>query len=392
MADKAYITPNVLKWARESAKMPIEVAASKIPHLTVEKLKEWEEGIKRPTIKQAQTLAKVYKRPFALLFLPEIPGDFQPLQDFRVKGAKDLSTSSIFIIREIQQKQSWLKEIFLENNADKLPFVGLFSMKDNPKVIAKNILSTLGIQPAKYATENPIKEWIDAAERRGIFISRTSFINSRLTLDLEELQGFAIADNYAPFIFINSDDWHAPQLFTLVHELAHIWIAESGISNEIEVEFKNIERYHPVELYCNEVAANALMPEKMIIDIGENIYKNYKEVFKVARLFGVSTFALLVRAYSLKLINGTVYYDLKSKAENEFEEYLKREAEKKEKNFLKDKPGGPSYYLLQLNRNGRLFTQTVLDAFRGGFIEPTTASSLLNVRNNKFHKLEAQLY
>jgi len=265
-------------------------------------------------------------------------------------------------------------------------------MKDNPKVIAKNILSTLGIQPAKYATENPIKEWIDAAERRGIFISRTSFINSRLTLDLEELQGFAIADNYAPFIFINSDDWHAPQLFTLVHELAHIWIAESGISNEIEVEFKNIERYHPVELYCNEVAANALMPEKMIIDIGENIYKNYKEVFKVARLFGVSTFALLVRAYSLKLINGTVYYDLKSKAENEFEEYLKREAEKKEKNFLKDKPGGPSYYLLQLNRNGRLFTQTVLDAFRGGFIEPTTASSLLNVRNNKFHKLEAQLY
>jgi Zn-dependent peptidase ImmA (M78 family) len=134
------------------------------------------------------------------------------------------------------------------------------------------------------------------------------------------------------------------------------------------------------------------MPEKMIIDIGENIYKNYKEVFKVARLFGVSTIALLVRAYSLKLINGTVYYDLKSKAENEFEEYLKREAEKKEKNSLKDKPGGPSYYLLQLNRNGRLFTQTVLDAFRGGFIEPTTASSLLNVRNNKFHKLEAQLY
>ena len=104
MADKAFITPNVLKWARESAKMSKETAASKAS-VTIDKLQEWENGTSKPTIKQAQTLAKAYKRPFALFFLPEIPRDFQPLQDFRKSGSKTLTTSSIFIIREIQQKQ-----------------------------------------------------------------------------------------------------------------------------------------------------------------------------------------------------------------------------------------------------------------------------------------------
>lgn len=105
MAEKAYITPKVLKWARESAKITLEVAASKVDK-TVEQLNEWEEGISYPTIKQAEKLAKSYKRPFALFFLPEIPNDFQPLQDFRKSDSKELTTGSVFIIREIQQKQS----------------------------------------------------------------------------------------------------------------------------------------------------------------------------------------------------------------------------------------------------------------------------------------------
>src|ERR1700712_343124 len=103
MSDRAYITPKVLRWARESARMSVEMAAAKA-HVTPEKLNEWEEGVTQPTIKQAETLAKAYRRPFALFFLPEIPRDFQPLQDFRNKNAKALTTSSIFIIREIQQK------------------------------------------------------------------------------------------------------------------------------------------------------------------------------------------------------------------------------------------------------------------------------------------------
>jgi Zn-dependent peptidase ImmA (M78 family) len=273
-----------------------------------------------------------------------------------------------------------------------LPFVGRFTINDNPQVVAQDILKTLDIHPAHYKSETPIKEWIDAAETKGIFVSRTSFIHSRLKLDSDELQGFAISDSYAPFVFVNSEDWNAPQLFTLLHELAHIWIAETGISNDVEPEIKNKEKFHPVELFCNEVAANALMPKDIVLNFGTQIYQNSKEVFKTAKLLGVSSFALIVRALNLGLISIPVYQKLKKQADIDFAEYLKREAEKKAKQKEKDNPGGPNYFLLQLNRNSRLFTQTVLDAFRGGAIEPTLASNLLNVQINKFQKLEAQLF
>lgn len=389
MADKAYITPNVLKWARESAKIAEETAARKVA-VTKEKIKEWENGESQPTIKQAQTLAKVYKRPFAVFFLPDIPKDFQLLNDFRKNGSKPLTTSSIFIIREIQQKQTWISEANKENNEPKLPFVGRYSLNDNPKDVAADILNTLSLNPSNYQFENPIKEWIESAERNGIFVSRTSFIHSKLKLDSEELQGFAIADPFAPFIFINSDDWQAPQLFTLVHELSHIWIAESGISNDANPEVINKGKFHPIELFCNEVASNVLMPEELIISMRASLKLNSKELFSVAKKIGVSSYAFLVRLLSLQLISIEEYNKLKKEADIAFYEFKQRENEKKLR--AKVSSGGPSYFLLQLNRNSKLFTQTVLDAFRGGTIEATLASNLLNVQTNKFNKLEAQIY
>lgn len=391
MADKAYITPNVLKWARESARMTEETAASKV-NISIDKLREWEIGSSQPTIRQAQTLAKAYKRPFALFFLPEIPRDFMPLQDFRKKDSKTLGTASVFIIREIQQKQSWIRDVNVDNKENQLSFVGKYKLTDNPTIVAKDILATLNINPAIYNTDNPIKEWIDKAESKGIFISRTSFIHSRLTLDSEEIQGFAIADPFAPFVFVNSDDWNAPQLFTLVHELAHIWIAETGISNEVEPEIKNKDKFHPVELFCNQVAANALMPEEIIYNLSNSTFNNSKEVFKVSKNLGVSSFALLVRALNLNVINLSNYQILKKEADINYHAFLEKEAEKKLKSKEKTSTGGPNPYLLRLNKNSRLFTQIVLDAFRGGFVEPTQASSLLNTPVNKFSSLEALLY
>ncbi len=389
MADKAYITPKVLKWARESAKISEEAAASKIP-VSIERLKEWEDGTSQPTIRQAQTLAKAYKRPFALLFLPEIPKDFQPLQDYRKAGAKNLSTSSIFIIREIQQKQSWIKEVNEENKEEKLSFVGKFSIADKAEIVANDILATLKIDPLRYKTENPIREWIEKTEANGIFISRTSFIHSKLKLDSEEIQGFAIADPYAPFIFINSDDWNSAQLFTLVHELAHIWIAETGLSNEIEADLKSKDKFHPVELFCNDVAANALMPLSYMITLDKVVFSNSKDIFKISKSLGVSSFSFLVRALNLNLIDAKLYQKLRKEADLEYKLFLKREEEKKAKQ--KEREGGPNPYLLRLNKNSRLFTQIVLDAFRSGSVEPTQASFLLNTPINKFSSLESQLY
>lgn len=390
MSDKAYITPKVLQWARKSARMSLETAAAKVS-IAPEKLSEWEDedGTGQPTIKQAEILAKAYKRPFAIFFLPEVPRDFTPLQDFRKKTAKPLGTASVFIIREIQQKQAWIRDVFENNNESFLPFVGRFSIQDDPVKVANDILDTLQINKNNYLLDGPISEWIDKAESRGIFISKTSFIHTRLKLDSEEMQGFAIADSYAPFIFINSEDWNTSQFFTLVHELAHIWIAESGISNEIEPELKHKGNLHPIELFCNEVAANALMPIEEIKNLNSAVFNSLNEVSKMSKKLGVSSFAFLFRAFKLQIISIDKYRKLKILADSAYKAFLQREDEKKAKQ--KKQEGGPNPYLLRLNKNSRLFTQIVLDAFRGGFVEPTLASSLLNTQINKFSKLEAFL-
>jgi Zn-dependent peptidase ImmA (M78 family) len=390
MADRAYITPKVLKWSRETARMTLEAAASKVSGLTPEKLEEWEKGESLPTIKQAEALAKAYRRPFALFFLPDIPRDFQTLQDFRRKTAKPLGTASIFIIREIQQKQAWISEMLQDNADNALSFVGRFTIRNNPQAVANDILETLKIDPQNYNTDYPIKEWIDKAEKHGIFISRTSFIHSHLKLDSEEMQGFAIADKHAPFVFINSEDWDAPQLFTIVHELVHIWIAASGISNEIESGMQDAAELNPIELFCNEVTALALMPTEVMRSFGRTTFSTSTDIFKAAKKMGVSSYALLVRAYKMQLVSIDKYRKLKADIESDFRAFIQREDEKKARQ--KQKEGGPSPYLLRLNKNGRLFTQLVLDSFRGGLIEATMASNLLNTQVNNFPKLEAWLY
>jgi Zn-dependent peptidase ImmA (M78 family)/transcriptional regulator with XRE-family HTH domain len=390
MADKAYINPQVLQWARKTARMTVEDAAAK-SGVKLERYLSWESGEDQPTIRQAQKLARDFRRPFALFFFPGVPEDFQPLQDFRRAGSSELGTGSAFIIREIQQKQAWIAELNQEGGEPPLPFVGRFSIKADPVQIAVDILETLRIDPSNYNSGNIIKEWISAAEAQGIFVSRTSFIHSRLTLDSDELQGFAIADPFAPFVFVNSDDWAAPQLFTLVHELAHLWIAETGISNEVEPVATDRAKFHPVELFCNEVAASALMPADLLHRaVAADFSYRYDDVFSLARRLGVSAYALLVRFYKLGMLTLPQYAVLKEQADLGFQQFLMKEEERKARQ--KEKEGGPSPYLIKLNKNSRLFTQTVLDAFRGGIIEPTHASNLLTVQVNKFPKLESLIY
>lgn len=389
MADKALITSEILKWARKSAKISVEDAAKK-NSVSPERYLTWEDGIDFPTIRQAKILAKSFRRPFSLFFLPEVPKDFHPLQDYRRDDSQELDTASLFIIREVQEKQNWISQLFEEIGENILPFIGKYSINDNPEVVAKDILDTLNINPSDYK-KTPISEWIDKAESAGIFISRASFLHSRLVLDRDLIQGFAIADKYAPFVFVNSKNWNAPQLFTLVHELAHIWIAKSGVSNEIEIDFtdKPKSKFHPVELFCNQVAANALMPKELITQLGNDTFESNNKIFKQSKELGISSFAFLVRALNLNLISQSEYKSLKQDAQNEFEKFLEREKIKKEKQ--KERKGGPDAYLLRLNKNSKLFTRIVMDSFNNGSLSPSIASNLLNTQINKFQKFEKLL-
>ena len=155
-----------------------------------------------------------------------------------------------------------------------------------------------------------------------------SEVIKRWLVDLHELEGsFTVQLNKQKIEKIeklNSEDWNAPQLFTLVHELAHIWIAETGISNEVEPELKHKSKFHPVELFCNEVAAIALMPNEIVLAFDSSSFLSSKEVFKVARQLGVSSFALLVRALNLNIISTPAYHKIKGQADIDYADYLKR--------------------------------------------------------------------
>jgi len=117
-------------------------------------------------------------------------------------------------------------------------------------------------------------------------------------------------------------------MFTLVHEITHIWIIETGISNEIEPELQDKDKFHPVELFCNEIAENSLMPKEKVINLTLSTFKDSKEVFKAAKQFGVSSFALLVRILKLDLISTETYLKLKRQVDYDFTEYLRKEEEK----------------------------------------------------------------
>ena len=392
MADKAFITPKVIQWARTTAGMTVNVSAAKVS-VEPSRLLSWENGEDYPTMHQAQLLAKAYKRPLALFFLPDIPYDFTPLNDFRSQKSGPLSTASIFIIREMQQKQEWISTMLKESGEEPLPFIGKYSTKNSPTVVANNILETIGITPGNYGPEVIMRQWIRKAEDIGIFISRASFIHSHLTLNSEEMQGFAISDRFAPFIFINSEDWAAPQLFTLVHELAHLWIAASGISNDIEQNTVRRSNIHPIELFCNEVAANALMPKAYILKLAARNFSDGNSVLQEAQKLGISSFAILVRAKNLGIITDHNYKELKRQADISFKQFLEREAIKQAtaKQKSKENSSGPNANLLLTLRNGKLFTKVVIDAYRGGQILPTEASSLLNTKVTNFRKLEAFL-
>jgi len=297
MREKAIITPNILRWARETSKMSIREVALKIK-VKEEKIELWENGNDYPTITQLNNLSKIFRRPIAIFYLPEPPADFQTLRDFRKSSNReDYSTALTFIIRDIQSKQSWLSDFLREEGEKPLEFIGKFNINSNIEKIAEDIKETLGIGIIK-KNQDVLKYWVEKIEEKRIFVSLSSNIHSHLKIDINEVKGFAITDKFAPFIFVNSADGKNSQLFTLIHELTHLWVNSSGISAFDFIDFRNskeLSKFDKIEILCNRVTAEILMPKSIISEITKD-YDNLNptSVENIAKQLRVSSFALSV--------------------------------------------------------------------------------------------------
>jgi len=379
VASIAFIRPEVIKWARESANISLEDVAKKMG-CKKEKLIEWESGDSFPSLIQAKKMSKIYRRALAIFYLPSPPKDFQPISDFRRIKDKKFSTSLIFLIREIQEKRLWLSEYLKEEGEERIPIVGQFNVKSPHKIVADAIIDFLEIR--ELPEDQHLKFWIQKVEEAGIFVCQTSNYHPHLKIQVEEARGFALSDPYAPFIFINSRDLETARLFTLMHEFVHLTIAESGVSNFKNLEFRSEDqfKYSEIEVFCNRVTAEVLMPAAVMRARFKSNEENEPEVENTARYFGVSQFSIYTRLLNLRLVSKPKYDQWKRKYFKRVEDWLEKESEKPKSK------GGPNYYLLKSIRNSKSFSRIVFEGFKGEILTGVEASRLLGIKLNKLNK------
>jgi Zn-dependent peptidase ImmA (M78 family) len=381
MTQRAHINPDILKWARESAHMSVEEVALCLKVKT-DRIEKWESGEAYPTIRQMETFTMLFRRPLAVFFLPEPPKDFHTLRDFRKKDKQaPYSRALIFIIRDILQRQEWMGDFLQDQDEPELDFIGKYSRDDDPKAIASDIRETLKIHDIPTG-KNPLNFWIEKIENKGIFVSLTGNVHSHLPVDPDEVKGFSASDKYAPFIFVNTKDSKNSQLFTLVHELAHLWLDISGVS-AFDMDFRmEQDKFDPLEIHCNAITAEVLMPEDMIKSFFQNQDINLNIINKMAEQLHVSSYAMIVRLLNLGILPEKTFYEYRAELNRQYGKYLEQQ-ETKEK-----KEGGPDYYLLQVRKNSRLFSRMIYFLYKGGEISGVEAGNLLNIRLNNFNKME----
>ena len=310
---EALITPSVLKWARERSGLTIEVASRKIGR-TVAEILSWENGELKPTIPQARKAAEAYKRPLAVFYLPEPPRDFDTLRDFRslpIDHPPEFSSELALLVRTAQYRMEWMSDFLRSEDVSPLPFVGSISINTPPTEASRKITETIQVSSSDQIQcgnrSEALRMWIDQTEKAGIFIFRQGQIS------LKEARGFVFCDYYAPFIFINSEDAKAAQLFTLAHELAHLWLNECGISNLEPIEFGNENEAAKIEVYCNKVASELVLNSSMFdfmlhkVDESKPIYDKVEEL---SGYFKVSEEVIARRMLNVGLLSADTYEDL----------------------------------------------------------------------------------
>ncbi len=366
--NEAFITPSVLEWAIKRA----GVSAESIH----KKAEQWVSGKARPTFKQAVDIAKTLQIPFGYLWLKEPPKEKEIIPDLRTIGNTSNPEHSLelkTLISNTKFKQEWFKEYVIENSIHIDRVVGKFSIDSSSDDIALDIIKKLEADTViakNRKKEDVLKHFIKKAEKLNILVMKNKSLGAtKKSLNLSEFRGFAIYDDIAPLVFINSNDSKAAQIFTLIHELAHLWIGQSGISDLKQ------ENATMVELKCNEVAAKVLMPEQEI----RNMFKksDIDGLSNMADFFSVSTLAILNRIRALGLIPYDVYTNLYSEEMNKFDEI--NIYSNKEKGFA------PPQKLVRA-RNGDLFAFAVVDAVLNNKESYTNAVRLFDYK--KFDIIE----
>ncbi len=381
---EAFISSEVLRWARERVKLPPDSLAEKL-HVKLDKLLLWEKGEKHPTFLQAQKLAKVLHIPFGYLFLPHPPEESLPIPDLRTVGdhqTHEISPDLRDLLNDVLLKQDWYRDYLIEQSAEPLPFVHRFGLETPTGDIAADITRILDLTPEHRGEARNGEEFLrllmDKAENIGVMVMRSGIVgsNTHRVLDVHEFRGFAIVDDYAPVVFLNGKDARAAQIFTLVHELAHLWLGVSGISDlSLDIESRHI--HVKTERVCNMVAAEVLVPEKVFLAHWNSSRTLGENAGDLARLFRVSTVVIARRAVDLRVVAWEEYHAFYAEQAQQW------------KSTKKSKGGSP-FKTIPV-RNGRRFTDAVVRAALEQRLLLRDAGRMLGLQPSNIGKLAREM-
>jgi len=373
---KAIINKNILQWAIDRSGKSLAILEKDFP-----KIQTWLNGEDHPTMHQLENLAKKTYTPLGFFFLDEPPQEILPIPHFRT--IKDYSVNKpspnlIDTINTMLQRQFWMRDFLINEGHNKLPFVNSVKLADNAVAVAEKMKAVLQLESEWASRQNTwgdsLRVLRQAMEKAGIIIAVNGVVgtNTRRILDPDEFRGFVLVDDYAPLVFMNARDCKAAQMFTLAHELAHVFYGKSAAFDLNQMKPADDR----TEQACNLAAAEFLVPEN-ILRCKWNLIKHDTDPFNsLARFFKVSPIVAARRALDIGLIT-------KRDFSNFYSEYLKISKARQ--------TSGGNFYLNEKVRIGENFARAVILAAMGGKILYSEAFRLTGLHGKTFDNYACSL-
>ena len=367
MSTRVEVNPELLAWARQRSGLAFDDIAHRFPMLAA-----WERGEQQPTLKQLESFAQATHTSIGFLFLPEPPVEKVPIPDYRTIGDTGVQQSSANLLDTIyqcQQRQDWYRDFAILNHERPVEYVGSLSAAAPVATAAHSVQSALGFDVDNRGSSRTeaLRILIERAEALGFLVMVNGVVgsNTHRKLDPREFRGFALADPMAPLVFVNGADTKAAQIFTLLHELAHLWLGGTAL-DDVDLAVRG---WQGTERWCNQVAAEVLMPLAAIpgaLIPGEALADMTD---RFSRKFKVSTLVVLRRLYDA----GTLSWDeYRFAYDAEFRRLTGLLGERAS--------GGGNFYNTQPTRFGRRFTRAVITSTLEGHTLYRDALQLLSFK------------
>ena len=388
------VNPDILRWARETAGLTREDAARKlaIPDtktaMAVDRLRAMEDGERPPTRAMLSRMAKQYHRPLVAFYLSQPPRRANWGRDFRApstdRSARDEAVLDA-LVRNVQARQGLLRSAMLDDDDDLAPlrFLGSATIDTPVARVVAAIRDTLGLQPVEFrAASNPDEAFRllrSHAERAGIFVLLLGNLGSYHTdLDVEVFRGFALLDDFAPFVVVNPKDSAGARSFTLLHELAHLWLREPGVSAGDPTD--------PVEVYCNRVASSFLLPHTELaalrtVEAGD-VEAWARTITDFARSRNVSSSMVAYRLHRDAVVDRETWLALQGLFRSRWLAGRKRERQR-----LAERDSGPTYGVLVRHSLGSRLIDLTFRLEASGSLTATKVGRVLGVNPRNAHTI-----